>query len=97
MTAPFHPEFNAGYDDQFFTFRRNDNAQMLSFIRKSFYSPFGIRFSIRLTFPIIDGSIIQYFMDFLLGDMPAIHAATGVFGEDELAARIKGLMAGNPR
>jgi len=95
LAAPFHPQFNAGYDNQFFRFGCDNDPQMLMLDRITFHSPFGIGPGIRFAFHVIDGSHIQNFVNFFLCDMTTIHPAAGMFCKNQLTLTVKWIFAGN--
>ncbi len=89
MTGPFNTQLDAGDDDEFLVFGCYNNAQMLLFMGITLYRIFGIGMTVGFAFGIIDGTAIEDFMDFLCGNMAAIHPAARVFGENQLPVPVE--------
>ncbi len=62
---------------------------MLFFVRISLHGIFGVRSGLRITFLIVDNTPVQNLVDFSRRNMPAVHPAPGMFGENELTPTIK--------
>ncbi len=89
MTAPLHPQFYAGDNNQFRIFRRYDDTQMLLFCRVSFNSIFRIRVAVWFAFTIINFPIVQHFVNFPWRNMAAVHPAPGMFRKNQLRMAVK--------
>jgi threonylcarbamoyladenosine tRNA methylthiotransferase MtaB len=97
VALPFNTQFHAGNHNQACMRRGHDNAQVLVVVGISLHRIFWIGMCPRLAFLIVDGSGIQDFLDFMVVDMPAIHAAAGVFGKFQTGMPVKRIFGNGGR
>src|SRR5579885_2448683 len=91
IALPFHSQLNTSDDYQTATASPSaagygkDDAQMLPFFGIAFQGIFRVRMGIRLALFVIDLSFFQYLPYLFFGDVAAVHPASGMAGEDEMA------------
>ncbi len=84
IAGPFGIEVDDGDHHDFIRLGSEHNSNMLFIMGVPFQR---IRFPLVALFNliVIDGALFQNLLHFRFIDMPAIHAATGMFGIDEVA------------